>query len=87
MPSSSGNIQANAIIERIHQILGNLIRSFNLHNTYVDDADPWMGILAATAFAVRATYHRTKQKSPGQLVFGQDMILTINHIVNWILIR
>ena len=69
-PYSSGNPQANEIIEIIHQVLGNLIRSFNLHYTYVDVADPWMGILAAAAFAIQATYHWNKQKSPGQLVFG-----------------
>ena len=62
-PDSSGNPQANAITERIHQVLGNLIRYFNLHDAYVDDAEPWMGILAAAAFAVQATYHRTLKKS------------------------
>ena len=31
-PASSGNPQANAIIERIHRLLGNLIRYFNLHD-------------------------------------------------------
>ena len=85
-PASSGNPQANAIIDRIHQVLGNLIRSFTLHNTYVDDADPWMGILVASAFAVRSTYHQTKEKNPGELVFFQDMILPINHLENWRLI-
>ena len=59
-PDSSGNPQANTIIEIIHQLLGNLIRSFNLHYTYVHDADPRTGILAAASFAVQATYHRTK---------------------------
>ena len=46
-----------------------------------------MGILVAAAFAVRATYQQTKQKCPVQLVFGQDMILPINHLDNWRLIR
>ena len=39
-PASSENTQANKIIERIHQVLGNIIRYFNLQDTYVDDADP-----------------------------------------------
>ena len=42
-----------------------------------------MGILAAAAFALRSTYHRTRQKIPGQLVFVRDMILPINHVVDW----
>ena len=53
----------------------------------MDEDDPWKGILSATAFAVRSTYHTTLQKSPGQLVFGRDMILNIQHKANWELIR
>ena len=49
--------------------------------------DPWSGILAATMFAVRATYHTTLQASPMQLVFGRDAILNINHVANWEHIR
>ena len=64
-PTYPGNPQANAIIERINQVLGNLVRTYNIQETYVDDADPCMGILLAADFAVRSTYHQTKQKSPG----------------------
>ena len=73
----------NATIERIHQVLGNLVHTYNLQETYVDNADPWMGILAAAYFLVQSSYQNIKQKSPGQLVFGQYMILLINHIANW----
>ena len=50
-PSYPGKPQANAIIERIQQVLGNLVRTYNIQETYVDDADPWMVILLAAAFA------------------------------------
>jgi hypothetical protein len=43
--------------------------------------------LAATAFAIRATYHTTLQKSPGQLIFGRDMIFNVQHTANWEYIR
>ena len=86
-PASPGKPQANVIVERIHQVLWNLVRTYNVQETYVDDADPWMGILAAAAFSVRSTYHMTKGKILGQLVFGRDMILPINHILDWIYIR
>ena len=62
-PSSPGNPQANVTIERIHQVLGNLARTYNLQETYVDYVDPFMGILAAAAFSVQYTYHRKKEKS------------------------
>ena len=53
----------------------------------VDDADPFMVILAAADFAVQSMYHRTKEKNPGQLVFGRDMILPIIHVADWRYIR
>ena len=77
------NPQANAIVERIHQVIGNIIQTFELENNYLDEENPWKGILSATAFAVRSTFHTTLQSTPGQLVFGRDMIFNIQHIANW----
>ena len=85
--ASSDNPQAKSTIERIHQVLGNLVHSYNLQETYVEYSDPWMVLLAAAAFAVRSTYHRTKGKVLVQLIFGKDMIQPINHIENWRYIR
>ena len=86
-PITVRNPQANAIVERIHQVIANMIRTFELENNYLDEDDPWKGILSATAFAVRSTFHTTLRKSPGQLVYGRDMILNIKHVANWELIR
>ena len=46
-----------------------------------------MGILAAAAFGVLYSYHRTKENVPGQLVFVRDMILPINQVADWRYIR
>ena len=46
--------QANSILERIHQVIANLIHKFDLKNNYLDEDDPWSGILVATAFAARS---------------------------------
>ena len=86
-PITVRNPQANAIVERVHQTIGNIIRTFELEDNYIDEDDPWKGILCATAFAIRATLHTTLQKTPAQLVFGRDMILNINHVANWEHIR
>ena len=86
-PITVRNPQANAIVERIHQVIANIIRTFELQTNYMDEDDPWIGILSATAFAVRSTYHTTLQKTPGQLVFGRDMIFNIEHLANWEHIR
>ena len=69
-PITVRNLQANAIVERIHQVIGNMIRTFELEDNYLDESDSWKGILSAAAFAVRSTYHTTLKKSPEQLVFG-----------------
>src|SRR5687768_15420309 len=86
-PITVRNSQSIAIVERIHQVIGNIIRTFDLEVSYLDNDNPWRGILAATAFAVRSTYHTTLWKTPEQLVFGRDMIFNIQHVANWEYIR
>jgi hypothetical protein len=81
-PITVRNPQANAIAERAHQVIGNITRIFELESNYLDKDDPWKGILSATALAVRSTFHTSLQSTPGQLVFGRDMIFNIQHIAN-----
>jgi transposase InsO family protein len=85
-PITKRNPQANAIIERVHQTIGNIIRTFQVQDNYLDEDDPWEGILAATMFAIRATYHTTLQATLSQLVFGRDAILNVQFEANWNLI-
>ncbi len=35
------------------------------------------------AWAICSTYHTTLQSTPGQLVFGHDMIWDIAHVADW----
>ena len=51
-PITLVNPMTNAILEPIHQVLVNLVQTFNIQQTYVDKNDPWTGILAAAAFAI-----------------------------------
>eukprot|EP00957_Ditylum_brightwellii_P014535 1094353-Ditylum_brightwellii.AAC.1 len=39
------NPQANSIIERIHQTIENMIGAFEVHDTSIDEKDPWTEIL------------------------------------------
>ena len=78
------NLQVNAIIEIIHQLLGNHVHTYNLEETYVDDTYHWMEILAAAAFVVKLMYHSTKDKRPGQMVLARYIILPINPLTYWI---
>ena len=51
-PSTLGNQNSNAVLERIHQVQGNMVQTCNITQTYVDKYDPWLGILFDVAFAI-----------------------------------
>ena len=72
---------SNAILERIHHVLVNLVRTFNVQQTYGDENDPWKGILAEAAFSIFSTTNIQKCYSPVQLIFGRDMIILKKHRV------
>ena len=82
-PITKRNPQANATVERVHQTVGNMIGTFQLQKSQVDEEKPWNGILTAAAFAVRATLHTTTRATPMQLVFGRDAMLNIPFTANW----
>ena len=65
----------------VHQIIENIIHTFDVSNIVKND--PWSGILAATMFTVRVTYHTTLQASPMQILFGRYDILNIKHSADW----
>ena len=80
-PITTRNPQSNAIIDRIHQTIGNIIRTFVMYN--IVNNDPCSGTLDATMFSVHANYPTTLQAHPMKLVFGRETILNINHVVDW----
>ena len=85
--TTSHNPQANGIIERVHQVLGNSLRTLDITNKQLETTDAWRSILSEVAFAIRSTYHTTLEATPGQLVFGRDMILPVPFTPNWDQIR
>jgi hypothetical protein len=54
--------QANVIVERVHQVIGNILLTFEIERSYLDENDPLkLIILSATAFAVRSTFDTSLQ--------------------------
>ena len=84
--TSAKNPQANAVCERMHQTVGNVLRTL-LHSEppqnittakeFVDEA------LSIATHAMRAGIHTTLGSSPGSLVFNRDMFLNIPLIADW----
>ena len=77
------NPRANGVLERLHQVVSNMLRCLDLPNMILNPEDPWPAVLASVAYAVRCAHQRTYDASPTQLVFGRDMILPITHHVEW----
>ena len=73
----------NSILERIHQVIANLICTFALQNNHLDKDDPCSGILAATDFAARSMYYTTLKSMPGHLIFRRGIILNNPFVVDW----
>ena len=86
-PITARNPQANAVLEQAHQMIGNIILTFQLDKVELVMDDPWEGILSAVIFAMRSTVHTTLGATPMQLVFGQDTILNLLHKANCQLIK
>jgi hypothetical protein len=82
-PITTRNPQANAMVERAHQTLHNMIRTKQIKS--VDDLpeEGWEGILAAVGFAMRSTVHTTTQATPAQLVFNRDAMHNVRFEADW----
>ena len=54
-PCTLGNPTSNVILEQIHQVLGNLVRTYNIKETYAEEDNSWSGILDTLAFVIHLT--------------------------------
>ena len=52
-----------------------------LDNKVFDYIDPWGETLASIAWAIRYSYHLTIIATPGQAVFGRDMLFNLASVV------
>ena len=77
------NPQANGIVERVHLVLTDALKTAEVDGKELDPLNPWESYLSAAAYAIRSTYHTTLEATPAQLVFGRDMVLPLTCGVNW----
>jgi hypothetical protein len=81
--STPFNPQSNGIIERVHLTLNDSLRTAEIDGREMDEKDPWGPFLASAAYAICSTFHTTLKATPGQLVFGRDMVLPIKFMADW----
>ncbi len=70
MPTSVENPQANAILEGIHAVLGNMLPLSELDMVKTVKPSDIDVFLSDAAWAVRSTYHTVLIASPGAAIFG-----------------
>jgi hypothetical protein len=74
--ASVKNPQANAILERIHAVPGNMLRTSELDMAEMATASDIDVFLSDAAWAVCSTYHTVLKVTPGTAISGQDRYLT-----------
>ena len=82
-PTTIRNPQANAILERVHQVLGQILRTAEINmadSVTPDDVDVF---LDSAAWAICSTNHTVLKASPGAAIFGRDIIFDIPFIADW----
>jgi hypothetical protein len=82
-PTSVKNPQANAILKRIHGVLGNMLRTSKLNmaeSVKTSDIDVF---LSDAAWAICSTYYTVLKASPGAAIFGRDMLFDIPFTADW----
>jgi hypothetical protein len=82
-PTSIKNPQANAILERIHTVLTNMLRTAKLDMAGLVNASDIIIFLADAAWAVCSSHHTVLNASPGAAIIGQDMLFDIPSIADW----
>jgi hypothetical protein len=81
-PTSVKNPQANAILERIHAVLGNMLCTSKLDMAELVKASDINVFLSDAAWIVCSTYPTVLKASPGAAIFGQDMLFDIPFIAD-----
>ena len=61
--------------KQTNQVLGNMLRTYELEEKELNLKDPFSSFLSAAAYAIRSTYHTTLEATPAELVFGRNMFL------------
>ena len=77
------NPQANAPVERAHQVILNMPFTKDLDNKVFDYIYPWGETLASIAWAIRASYRCTIMSTPGQAVFVRYMLFGLASVIAW----
>ncbi len=70
-------------MERVHQVLGQMLRTAELDMADSVTPDHVNVFLDCAAWAICSTYHTVLKASPGAAIFRSDMLFNIPFVANW----
>ena len=82
-PTTIKNPQANAILERVHQVIMGMLRTAEIDMNDTVSEEHISDFIADASWAIRSTYHTVLKASPGAAIFGRDMLFDIPYIADW----
>ena len=82
-PTTVKNPQSNAILERTHQVIGNMMRTAEIDMQETVTQDDITDFVANASWAIRSTHHTVLKSSPGAAIFARDMLFDIPYIADW----
>ena len=90
MPTTIKNPQANAIAERMHKTVGDILRT-HLRDMRIEEIEQAHMLvdsaLSSASHALRATANSTFGVSPGALIFHHDMQVNIPILADYNMIH
>jgi len=89
-PIGTATPTAQAILERSHQTMGNIIRTLCYAHPPTNPMSVQQIVdtaLATTMHSLNATYNKSVNAVPGTLVYGRDMFLDLPVTADWVTIQ
>jgi hypothetical protein len=82
-PTMVKNPQVNGILERVHQVLGQMLRTAELDTADSVTPDDVSVFLDNVAWAICSIYHTVLKASPGAAIIGCNMLFDILFVADW----
>jgi hypothetical protein len=82
-PTRVKNPRANGILERVYQVLGQMLHTAELDMANSVTPDGVDVFLDNAAWAIRSTYHTVLKVSPSAAIFGCDMLFDFPFVADW----
>ena len=75
------NSESNSPVERVHQVMLNMLVTKDLDKKVFEYIYPWGETLAYISWAIKDSYNCTIMTAPSQYIFGKYMVFNLASVV------